>query len=59
MKFQIYVWMDEDDKFIVECPSLPGCVSDGETYDEAIENIREAIVSCVQLRKELGMYCPT
>ncbi|MCH7480647.1 MAG: type II toxin-antitoxin system HicB family antitoxin [Chloroflexi bacterium] len=40
---QILLYPGEDDYWVVECPSLPGCVSQGQTKEEAIENIREAI----------------
>jgi predicted RNase H-like HicB family nuclease len=36
---------------VAECPSLPGCVSQGETEAEAIENVREAIQGCIAERK--------
>jgi predicted RNase H-like HicB family nuclease len=39
----ILLYQDEDGAWIVECPSLPGCFSDGQTRDEAIANIKEAI----------------
>lgn len=40
---QIVVYPGEDGWWVVECPSLPGCVSQGRTREEAIENMREAI----------------
>jgi predicted RNase H-like HicB family nuclease len=40
---QVILYQDEDDIWIVECPSLPGCGSDGLTREEALENIRDAI----------------
>ena len=43
MKFRVYVERDEDGIFIAQVPSLPGCVSEGGTRQEAISNIREAI----------------
>ena len=41
--------------WVVECPSIPGCVSQGDTKEEALANIREAIELCVEVRAELGM----
>ena len=38
-----------------ECPSIPGCVSQGETHNEALANIREAIAACLDVRTERGM----
>lgn len=39
----VILYPGEDGYWIVECPSLPGCISQGETKEEALENIREAI----------------
>ncbi len=41
--------------FIAECPSMPGCVSQGRTKKEGEENIREAIKECLKVRAEKGM----
>lgn len=40
---QVIIYPGEDEYFIAECPSLPGCISQGKTREEAISNIREAI----------------
>jgi predicted RNase H-like HicB family nuclease len=42
---------------VAECPSIPGCVSQGYTEDEAIENIRETITGCLETRVANGMLC--
>lgn len=42
MKFRILIEQDEDGIFIAEIPSLPGCISQGNTRSEALSNIREA-----------------
>ncbi|MEB3148693.1 MAG: type II toxin-antitoxin system HicB family antitoxin [Sphaerospermopsis sp.] len=55
MKFIITMFQDEDGMFIVECPSIPGCVSQGITEAEAQENIQEAIRECLEVRLEKGM----
>jgi predicted RNase H-like HicB family nuclease len=55
MKFLTTLERDEDGIWIAECPSIPGCVSQGDTRDEAIDNIREAIVACLEVRADLGM----
>ena len=55
MKFIITMYQDEDGIFIVECPSIPGCVSQGKTEQDAIKNIREAIKECLEVRAEKGM----
>ena len=41
--------------FIAECPSIPGCVSQGKTESEAESNIRQAIRECLEVRAEKGM----
>ena len=43
MKYRILIEQDEEGTFVVECPSLPGCVSEGKTRKEAIDNIKDAI----------------
>lgn len=43
MKYRLIIEQDEDGIFIAECPSLPGCISQGKTRQEAIENIKDAI----------------
>ena len=49
MHFKVVLEEDEEvGGYIVSCPSLPGCFSQGETADEAIENIKEAIQACLE-----------
>jgi predicted RNase H-like HicB family nuclease len=55
MKFWTTLDRDEDGVWIAECPSIPGCVSQGSTRDEALANIREAIALCLEVRAERGM----
>ena len=55
MKFVTTLERDEDGVWIAECPSIPGCVSQGETRDEALANIREAIAACLEVRAERGL----
>jgi predicted RNase H-like HicB family nuclease len=55
MKFIITISRDEDGMFIAECPSIPGCVSQGKTEQEAEKNIQEAIKECLEVRAEKGM----
>jgi antitoxin HicB len=43
MKYRVLIEQDEDGVFAVECPSLPGCISQGKTREEALENIQDAI----------------
>lgn len=55
MKFVTSITRDEDGVWIVECPAIPGCVSQGKTRAEALENAREAIAACLEVRAERGM----
>ncbi len=52
MKFRVLIEADEDGVFVAECPSLPGCISQGYTRDEALKNINDAITGYLEsLRK--------
>ena len=55
MKFVVTVERDEDGAYVVECPAIPGCISQGDTEEEALENIRDAIRQCLEVRAERGM----
>jgi predicted RNase H-like HicB family nuclease len=55
MKFMVSIYQDEDGMYIAECASIPGCVSQGQTEDEAEVNIADAIRECLAVRAELGM----
>jgi predicted RNase H-like HicB family nuclease len=55
MKLLITIYPDEDGVFIAECPSIPGCVSQGKTEEEAEQNIRDAIKECLEVRADKGL----
>jgi predicted RNase H-like HicB family nuclease len=55
MKLLITIYPDEDGVFIAECPSIPGCVSQGKTEAEAEQNVRDAIKECLEVRAERGL----
>jgi predicted RNase H-like HicB family nuclease len=55
MKFIVTVEKDEDGMIIIECPSIPGCVSQGKTEEEATVNIMDAIKQCLEVRADKGM----
>jgi predicted RNase H-like HicB family nuclease len=55
MKYVVTIYQDEDGVYISECPSIPGCVSQGQTEAEAQSNIADAIRECLAVRTELGM----
>jgi antitoxin HicB len=53
MRFRVLIKPDvEDGGFNVSCPALPGCHSQGDTLDEAMDNIREAIELCLEVLNE-------
>jgi predicted RNase H-like HicB family nuclease len=55
MRFLVTVEQDEAGFYVVECPALPGCVSQGRTREEALTNIREAILLSLETRKAHGL----
>ncbi len=55
MKFIVTLERGEDGWIIAECPSIPGCVSQGRTEEEALENIKEALALCLEVRAEEGL----
>ena len=55
MKLTVSLARDEDGVWIAECPSIPGCVSQGSNREEALVNIKEAIQLCLEVRAEQGM----
>lgn len=59
MKFRVIIEQDEDGVFVAECPSLPGCVSEGRTREEAAANIRDAIQGYLQSLKKHGEPVPS
>ena len=46
---------DEDGVWVVECPAIPGCFSQGQTREEALENVQDAIRGCLDVRAEMGL----
>ncbi len=55
MKFVVTVERDEDGIYVAECPAIPGCLSQGSTQEEALDNIKDAIRQCLEVRAERGM----
>lgn len=55
---QIVAYRGEDNHWVVECPSLPGCISQGKTREEALTNIKEAIDLYVEALEEDGLPVP-
>lgn len=55
MKLTVTLERDETGMIVAECPAIPGCVSQGRTEDEALTNIREALIACLEVRAEQGL----
>lgn len=55
MRFVVTITQDEDGMYVAECPSVPGCVSQGKSAQEAEANIKEAIRGCLEVRAEKGL----
>ena len=55
MKFVVALDLDEDGIWVAECPSIPGCVSQGKDREEALRNVKEAIRLCLEVRAEKGL----
>ena len=54
----VIYWSEEDRAFIVEVPELAGCMADGETYQEAVQNAEIVIQEWIETAKELGRTIP-
>jgi predicted RNase H-like HicB family nuclease len=55
---QVIIYPGEDGYWVAECPSLPGCVSQGKTKEEAVSNIKEAIKGYVAALEQDGLPVP-
>ena len=49
LDFKVFLEPDEDGGYVVVCPTLPGCYSQGDTVKEALANIREAVELCLEV----------
>lgn len=58
MKFRVLIEEDEDGMFVAEVPSLPGCISQGNTRHEAVANVREAIAGYLESLQHRGEPIP-
>lgn len=59
MKYEVVIyWSEEDGLFIAEVPELPGCMSDGPTYEEAARNIQKAMTLWIEVASEFGDPIP-
>ena len=55
---QVILYSGEDGYLVAECPSLPGCISQGKTREEAVANIKEAIAGYITALKEDNLPVP-
>ena len=55
---QVIIYSGEDGYFVAECPSLPGCISQGKTKEEAVSNIKEAIDGYIAALNEDNLPVP-
>ena len=59
IKYELIIyWSEVDQAFIVEVPELPGCAADGETYQEAVQNVEVVIQEWIETARELGRPIP-
>jgi len=59
IKYEVVIyWSEEDQAFLAEAPELPGCMADGETYQDAISNLETIIREWIDTAKESGRPIP-
>ena len=58
MRYRVHIQQDEDGIFVAEVPSLPGCLSQGRTREEAVANVREAMAAYLESLEEHGEPIP-
>lgn len=58
MKYRVLIEQDEDGMYVAEVPSLPGCISQGQTRKEAVENIKDAIAAYLESLEAHGDPIP-
>ena len=59
MKYEVIIyWSDEDDLFVAEAPELPDCAAHGDTYEEALQSINEAMSLWIDTAREFGNPIP-
>ena len=59
IKYELIIyWSDEDESFVVEVPELPGCMADGQNYEQAVTNAQRVIGEWIETARELGRPIP-
>lgn len=57
-RYNVVIEQDEDGLFVASCPALQGCYTQGQTYQEALENIKDAIRLHIEARRQVGEPVP-
>ncbi len=57
-RYRVVIEQDESDMYVASCPVLQGCYTQGETYQESLTNIREAIIAHIKARQQVGEPLP-
>ncbi len=58
IKYTVILEPTDEGGYVVSCPALPGCISQGETLEETLENIKEAILLVIEVLQEEGEPIP-
>ena len=59
IKYEMIIyWSEDDDSFVVEVPELPGCMADGNSYEDAVANAKQIVEEWIETAKELGRPIP-
>lgn len=58
VRYRVLIEQDEDGQFIAECPALPGCISQGQSREEALANIKDAISGYLESLRKHGDPIP-
>jgi predicted RNase H-like HicB family nuclease len=59
MKYRVLIQQDEDGVFVAKCPSLPGCISQGKTREDALTNIKDAVRGYLESLKKHNEPLPS
>jgi predicted RNase H-like HicB family nuclease len=54
----IIYWSEDDERYLVEVPELPGCMADGITYEEAVQNAQQIILEWIETAENFGREIP-
>jgi predicted RNase H-like HicB family nuclease len=59
MRYELIIyWSKPDESFVVEVPELPGCMADGQSYEEAVANAQEVILEWIETARSMGQPIP-